>query len=452
MNALNKTVAELLDQTMEDKDHLEKLSDKTKEIVELSRDMTVAFGSLAGIMNKTQENSFDLIKNAIDSFDSENKTARVTNKIINTLSGRVTNLTKQIENHIDVLEKAEIAVEVGGMGLVTIGLIGGNLYKSRLMKAQTKAFTDWGAFETLKSMETNEERTAKMMEFLNEDEATKRLEKLKKVKKFLKATNRMMKWGVIGICSAKIHSKTKSEDNTLELQRNATNQMKNYHENITNASIEIRSSLENMMNETEEILEEVKKHYQTIFNTAGRAICFDPDYSDSAECVQIFQNKCPLDVSTDVEHIDVFIKDMGELNEAFRKSYANFTKVVDMRTKIKNQVTEARNTKIPHYLGRHPDINPKKLCNWLKQDYPESKDKICDTIPDSGKFPSVGSWKVQTTTACSKINCEMTQERICPTSNCVGSDATRVPCPQVCVPEVGQQLDDTFRRMLRKHC
>ena len=368
MNALNKTVVELLDQTMEDKGHLEKLSYKTKDIVELSRNMTVVFGSLTAIMNKTKENKYDLIRDAIDSLDSENKTAEATNMIINTLSGRVTNLTKQIENHIDVLDKAELAVEVGGMGLVTMGLIGGSLYQSRLMKAQTEAFADLGAFDKLKS---SEEKTAKVMKFMTEDKATKRLDKLNKVKKFLKAANHMMKWGVIGICSAKIHSKGKSEANNLELQRNATNQMKNYHENITNASVEIRSTLENMLNKTEEILEEVKKHYQTIFNTAGRAICFDPDYSDSAECVHIFQNKCPLDVSTDVQHIDVFIKDMGELNEAFRKSYANFTKVVEMRTKIKDQITEAKNTKIPHYLGRHPDVNPTKLCNWLKQDYPE---------------------------------------------------------------------------------
>ena len=126
-----------------------------------------------------------------------------------------------------------------------------------------------------------------------------------------------------------------------------------------------------MMNDTEEILEELRDHYEHIFDRAGRALCFDPVYSESAECVTFNENECALNVSTSLEDFDGFLKDMSELNEAITLSYADYTKVVEIQQKIDYQINEAKTKRIPAYLRRAPAMDPALLCEWLEEDYPE---------------------------------------------------------------------------------
>ena len=374
MDSLNISVAKLINQTRGNIDNVKKLSEKTTKIVDLSKtDLAVVFGSLADIMNKTKAKNqefLDNIENAVESLESENITTAAKNKIIATLTDGVENLSKQLTNQINSMDHAEWSLGLGGMGLVSIGLAGGNWYQAKLLKKQSEAFKNMG-LGTFKDLTSADAKTAAVMKFMNSDAPTQNIAIMKKANNAMKGLKHLIKLSLIGICSAEIYVKTNSQANHLELQRNATNEMRNLHKNLKNTSVEIETDLSSMMNDTEEILEELRNHYEHIFNIAGSALCFDPDYSESAECIQFYETECRLNVSTNVENIDGFLKDMGDLSAAFNKSYANFTEVVEKRKKTKAQMEEARTKSISKYLRRNPGMNATTLCLWLQEDFPE---------------------------------------------------------------------------------
>ena len=281
----------------------------------------------------------------------------------------VSNLTQQLAGHLDDFEKVEMGVEFGGMGLVTIGLIGGNAYQGKHLGDQAKAFQKIGS--QLSDKTSAADKTAVVMKFLNEDKATKNLERVKTFKTVLRSLKHILQGAAIAMCSVQIHSKKKSQAEILELYTNTTDELDDINQNLTNISLEIESMLTNMTMEVKELLLKVKNQNEQIFITAGRSLCTDQDFYNFTQCDKFDETECSISVSTDVGDIKGLLKDIGELTKAFQTSYTNFDQAVDLWKKRKQQMEEAKNTKIVHYQGRHPSVDVHELCHWLQEDYPE---------------------------------------------------------------------------------